>query len=197
MTPEVVKQMKDKSVLGGAMTSQIAKTAAPVRNEQPKAIQGLSAQDQLQEIRDASVSTLAAQSNQAFANTVNRFSDKQIKDLHADNRSMSQLSAQNRDMVNARYAKIMSQEGSTDAASVAGSAGASAGSAASNTAASSAAPRADAASASINLDDVSRETLIVPHGVQGENVAHASQADMEAMARKLRDDQDRRRGRRR
>lgn len=190
MTPEVVKQMKDKSVLGGAMTSQIAKTAAPVRNEQPKAIQGLSAQDQLEEIQGASVSTLAAQSTQAFANTVNRFSEKQIKDLHADSRSMSQLSAGNRDMVNARYAEIMNQEGSTDAADAAGSAD-------SNTATSSAARGDAAASASVNLDDVSRETLIVPHGVQGENVAHASQADMEAMARKLRDEQDHRRGRRR
>lgn len=184
---DTMKNLSDTSIRAGTIAGEIA-SATRDSNGGYKATRDRQAMaaEVASKISSAAPAKLAAQQKDEFKSSIEHITPENAREILRNPDLRSKI-AGSTDDPDSSLARLTVRAG----------AGASAGSAASNTAASSAAPRTDAASASINLDDVSRETLIVPHGVQGENVVHASQADMEAMARKLRDDQDRRRGRRR
>lgn len=184
---DTMKNLSDTSIRAGTIAGEIA-SATLDSNGGYKATRDRQAMaaEVASKISSAAPAKLAAQQKDEFKRSIEHITPENAREILRNPDLRSKI-AGSTDDPDSSLAQLTVRAG----------AGASAGSVDSNTAASSAAPRADAASASINLDDVSRETLIVPHGVQGENVAHASQADMEAMARKLRDDQDRRRGRRR
>ena len=184
---DTMKNLSDTSIRAGTIAGEIA-SATLDSNGGYKATRDRQAMaaEVASKISSAAPAKLAAQQKDEFKRSIEHITPENAREILRNPDLRSKI-AGSTDDPDSSLAQLTVRAG----------AGASAGSVDSNTAASSAAPRADAASASINLDDVSRETLIVPHGVQGENVVHASQADMEAMARKLRDDQDRRRGRRR